>query len=241
MLRAFLPVALAFALCPLVAALAPTDPAGPLARAQALVGFERSLGLYFEPAVAAWFAARPALLGVVEFLYVWGHVPATVGALVWARLEHPGAFTRARDTFVATQAVVVVGYLLMPTAPPRLLTGEVPDGGIVALLQSPYAALPSGHVAFAIVTAGIVGTLAAWRWVRWAAPLYPLLVTLVVVGTANHFWIDAVAGALAAASGFVIARTRTRQLAIPRAAVARTDGHVGPDPPARRARPASSP
>ena len=150
------------------------------------------------------------LLAIASFLYLWAHVPATMGALVWARLEHPRAFPLARDAFVAAQVVVVAGYLLAPTAPPRMLWGPV-DGGWVDRIQSPYAALPSGHVAFACVVAGIVCSLAPWRWVRATVATYPLLVTAIVIATANHFWLDAVAGAGAAASGLalaVIARTR---------------------------------
>jgi hypothetical protein len=74
-------------------------------------------------------------------------------------------------------------------------------------LQSPYAAMPSGHVAFAVVVAGLLSTqVRALRVVAW---LYPLLVTTVVIATANHLWLDAAAGAAAAAGAFaLIAATR---------------------------------
>jgi hypothetical protein len=193
----------AFALCPLAAALAPVSPERPLARLDALVAFERGLGLYFEPGVWRWFEARPALLAVAGFLYLWGHLPATVGALVWARLERPAFFGRARDAFLATQIVVVLGYLLVPTAPPRALDERLDPGGFVHMLQSPYAAMPSGHVAFAVLVAVIVGSQV--RPLRWIAWLYPALVTAIVIGTVNHLWIDAVAGASAAAAGFALA------------------------------------
>jgi hypothetical protein len=116
---------------------------------------------------------------------------------------------------------------------------------VVDLIQSPYAALPSGHVAFAVVSAGIVCSLAPWRWVRAVVAAYPLLVTAIVLATANHFWVDAVAGAGAAASGLaltVIARTLRRRSANRRGGRSRRRGeHVGPDSPAprRRSQPAS--
>jgi hypothetical protein len=130
--------------------------------------------------------------------YVWAHLPATVGALVWARLERPHAFALARDTLLATQLVTVAGYLLVPVAPPRM----VPELGFMDTLssgaqelahtvQSPYAAMPSGHVAFALVAAGIVFAL----------------VLGVIVVTANHLWLDAVGGIAAAALGWGLART----------------------------------
>src|SRR4051812_19193215 len=140
----------AFALCPLAAALAPADPSGPLARADAVVGFEHGIGLFFEPAFARWVSGRPALSALLAFLYLWGHVPATVGSLVWARLERPRFFPLARDAFLATQLLVIAGYLLAPTAPPRMRSGQIHAGGLVHTVQSPYAAMPSGHVAFAV-------------------------------------------------------------------------------------------
>jgi hypothetical protein len=166
------------------------------------VAFERALGLHFEPHVSGWVSARPALASVLAFLYLWGHLPATVGALVWARLERPERFAVARNAFLATQVIVVAGYLIAPTAPPRLLT-SAPEASWAGHLQSPYAAFPSGHVAFAVVVAGIVGLQV--RALRFVAPLYPLLVTAVVIATGNHLWVDAVAGTTAAAGGFALA------------------------------------
>jgi hypothetical protein len=102
-------VAGALALCPAAAAVAPDDPAEPLARLDALVAFEQARGLYFEPQVWGWVADGPAVASVFRFLCLWGHLPATVGALVWARLERPRQFPPARDTFLATQVVLVAG------------------------------------------------------------------------------------------------------------------------------------
>ncbi len=224
-------IAAAFALCPLAAALAPGDPALPLARLDALVAFERALGLYFEPHVWRWVGDRPALASIAGFLYLWGHLPATVGALVWARLERPRRFGLARDTFLATQLIVVAGYLAAPTAPPWMLSQRPDLGSWVHHLQSPYAALPSGHVAFAVFVAGLVGSQV--RALRFVAPLYPLLVTAVVIGTANHLWADAVAGLTAAATGFalaVMARTPRERPENRRGGCTRKAGDVSSDP-----------
>jgi hypothetical protein len=233
----------AFALCPLVAALAPDDPSGPLARLRSLEAFERGLGLYVEPRVWHWFQARPALLAVAGFLYIWGHVPATVGALVWARLERPAFFGLARNAFLATQVVVVLGYLVVPAAPPRMLLEGVDAGGLVHTVQSPYAAMPSGHVAFAVLVAVVVGSqVRALRGIAW---LYPALVTAIVIGTGNHLWVDALAGASAAATGFALA-VMGRTLAAHGSNHCRQHprsqhDHVGLDtsPPRGRARPAT--
>jgi hypothetical protein len=136
--------------------------------------------------------------------YVWVHLPATIGALVWAWLERPGAFPAARNVFVVAQALTVVGYLLAPTAPPRLvgdlgfadtLQGFWGAGAVGAAhtVQSPYAAIPSGHVVFALVAGGVVVALARPLAVRVLGAVYPVLVVTVTLVTANHFWLDALA------------------------------------------------
>jgi len=205
----------ALALCPLVALMAPSEP--PLGRAYALADLERSLGLFFEPAAHAWLAARPGLLTAAGLFYVWVHLPATIGALVWAQLERPRAFPLARDAFLATQTVTVLGYVLFPVAPPRLapdlgftdtLSAVYGTGGeaLAHSVQSPYAAMPSGHMAFALIAAGTVFALVRSRLLRVGAVLYVALVFAVIVTTANHFWLDAAGGALAAAIGVLAAR-----------------------------------
>ncbi|MDA0181523.1 phosphatase PAP2 family protein [Solirubrobacter phytolaccae] len=226
----------ALALCPVVALLAPAD--APLGRTRALADAERALGLFFEPAVHAWVAARPALLTAAGLFYVWVHLPATIGALVWVRLERPHAFAAARDTFLATQVLTVIGYLAFPVAPPRMapelgftdtLATIYGTGGeaLAHTVQSPYAAMPSGHVAFAVVAAGTVFALVRSRVLRVGAVAYVLLVVAVIIGTANHFWLDAVGGAVAAALGFLTVRARTHPKLRRRDGRSRGDDGVG--------------
>jgi hypothetical protein len=202
------PVLLALALCPL-AALATPGRAGPLERMRDLIDVERALGLFVEPSLHAWVAARPHLLHALELSYVGVHLPVTLGVLVWVWIARPDAFPLARNTFAAAQTLSAVGYLVAPTAPPRMVAGlgysaalGPGDHGIGRLVQSPYAAMPSAHTAFALVTAGIVFSLARSRAVRVIALLYPPAVLTEIMATGNHVWLDAVGGAAAAGIGF---------------------------------------
>jgi hypothetical protein len=206
------PVAVVLALCPVVAALAP-GAVGPLARIRELIEDERSLGLFFEPSVHAWVAARPPLLGIAQFAYVGVHLPVMLGVLAWTWFARPRAFPLARNTFVGAQALATLGYVLFPTAAPRMVpeagygadlvgTGQ---HGLERLAMSPYAAMPSGHAAFALIAAGIVVTQARSKAVRVVATLYPVVVLGEIMGTGNHLWLDAVAGAAVAAAGFALA------------------------------------
>jgi hypothetical protein len=195
----------ALAAFPAVALLAPADPSGPIDRARALVGLEERLGLFVEPAIHGWVAPHGTVMAALGFFYVFAHLPALGGALVWTALERPAVYARLRAVALTAHAMTVLGYLLVPTAPPRLLGdprfadtlgGLWGRGGssLAHSVQSPYAAMPSGHVVFATLAGVTVALLARPLAVRVLAAAYPLLVAAVTVLTANHFWLDAVAG-----------------------------------------------
>ena len=135
-----------------------------------------------------------------------------LAVLVWAYLKRPRAFPLARNAFVAAQTLCAIVYIVAPTAPPRMVAGlgysAAPgpgDHGLGRLVQSPYAAMPSAHIAFALVVAGTVFMLARSRRLRVAALLYPLAVLGEIVATGNHIWLDAVGGTVAAGVGLGIA------------------------------------
>lgn len=194
----------ALLLCPLAALAIGTDATDPIARGLAVVELERALGLFVEPAVHGWTAERPTLLTLAGVFYVWAHVPVAGWALVWTWYLRPDRYGRVRDVFLATQGMTVALYLAVPTAPPRLLPGqgfadtlsglwgkELADSS--HLLQSPFAAMPSGHMAFALVAGGTFALLGDQRWLRIFGWLYPPLVALVTVATANHYVVDLLA------------------------------------------------
>jgi hypothetical protein len=210
------PVVLALALSPVVAAVAP-GPQRPLARMRGLIDKERRLGLFFEPRVHAWFDARPPLMRTLRLTYVAAHVPVALGVLIWTRRAHPHAFPQARDTFAATQALAAIGYVIAPTAPPRMIGGlgyddrpRPGDHGLGRSVQSPYAAMPSAHTAFSIVAAGTVWALARSRPVRTAALIYPPAVVVEIIATGDHIWLDALGGLVVAGLGFASARAAHR-------------------------------
>jgi hypothetical protein len=210
------PALLALAFSPAVAAVAP-DPERPLARMRGLIAVERRLGLFFEPAVHAWFRSRPPLMQTLKFTYVAAHLPVALGVLAWARQAHPQAFPLARDTFAATQALAALGYVVAPTAPPRMIAGlgydDAPRPGDHRLgrsIQSPYAAMPSAHTAFSVVAAGTIFGLARSRHVRAAALLYPPAVVAEIIATGDHVWLDALGGLVVAGLGFASARATRR-------------------------------
>jgi membrane-associated phospholipid phosphatase len=85
-------------------------------------------------------------------------------------------------------------------------TGVAPDSASANMLFNPFAAVPSMHVAFALMLGLPMAKMARRRWVKAIWLVYPVVVTFVVVATANHWWMDAILGALTAAVGALGAR-----------------------------------
>ena len=123
-----------------------------------LIDTERRLGLLLEPKVHAWCDARPPLIKALRVTYIAAHLPVALGC--W---RGPGRPIRrsspACNKFAATQTLAAIGYVLAPTAPPRMVTGlrrppRPGDYGLGRIVQSPHGAMPSAHTAFSLVAAG---------------------------------------------------------------------------------------
>jgi membrane-associated phospholipid phosphatase len=192
--------------------------------ARTVVAFERSMGLFFEPGLQAWARGEQSVLMTANWMYVNSHFVVTTTFLIWLYIARNRAFYYVRNMFLVAMTLALAGYLLYPTAPPRFLpewgftdtvAAFVGDGAenTADVLYNPFAAVPSMHVAFALMIAvpGFVLVKRRVLKVLWA--VYPGLVTFVVVVTANHFWIDAALGALVAAlsawaASYAFARVR---------------------------------
>ncbi len=195
-----------------------------IANAERVIHLERSLGAFFEPGLQQAFLGHQWIIDLANFMYLNSHFIVTTTFLTWLYLYRNEYFRFVRNMFIVAMGIALVGYLLFPTAPPRLVpwagftdtvgafTNTNQDSGAVSLLVNPYAAVPSMHIAFALMI-GVPGALLARSSLArawWS--LYPLLVLFVIVVTANHFWFDAAAGAavacLAAFSATQLARVR---------------------------------
>jgi hypothetical protein len=192
------------------------------ARAQAarnadrLVALERRFRIHVEPALQRALLPRTRLVAFLNVAYVTLNVGLTVGWLIHLFRRRDPEFHRLRRAAVFTTLGAQPVFLLFPVAPPRTLdhfvdtiadvSGLDLDRGLVAELYDPIAAMPSIHVAYAVVTAAAIAATAGRTSVRRAAPAYPPLVALVVFATANHFVLDALGGAVLATTALRIAR-----------------------------------
>ena len=184
--------------------------------AERIVALERRLRIHVEPQLQALLLPRRRLVAVLNVAYVTLNVGLTVGWLM--RLFHrrdPG-FHLLRRAAVATTLGAQPVFLLFPVAPPRTLdhfvdtiadvSGVDLDSGLIAHLYDPIAAMPSIHVAYAVVTATGIARTSRSPLARALAPAYPPAVALVVFATANHYVLDAVAGAALGGAALRLAR-----------------------------------
>ena len=195
----------------------PTGAALAFEHGRQLISMERSLGLFIEPGVQNWAEHVPGLTDVASWIYLNAQTSVTVGSLVYLYLFHNESFYFVRNMFMVAMGIALLGYLVYPTAPPRFF----PEWGFfdsvsnftgvhhtdrVNALFNPYAAVPSMHVCFALMIGVPISRLARWRAARYFWAVYPLLVTFVIVSTANHFVADAFLGAcVAGASAYAAA------------------------------------
>ena len=185
--------------------------------ARAVVDAERALHLFFEPGLQQWMRDNAdAVVWAANWMYVNSHFVVTTTFLVWLYLARNHAYYFVRNMFMIAMGLALVGYVAMPTAPPRFM----PEWGFADtvatfvgdsaeqsanVLYNPFAAMPSMHVAFALMIAVPAIMLVRNRALKVAWATYPAIVTFVVVVTANHFWLDAAVGAVVAAVSAVAA------------------------------------
>jgi hypothetical protein len=184
--------------------------------AERVVALERRLGIHVEPQLQELLLPRRRVLRVLNVAYVVSNAALTVGWLIRLYAKRHPEFHRFRRAAVLTTLACQPIFYLFPCAPPRSLdhfvdtiadvSGVDLDSGAVAQLYDPLAAMPSIHVAYAVVTAAGVSAASESAALRALAPAYPPLVAAVVFVTANHYVLDAIAGAAVATVALRLSR-----------------------------------
>jgi hypothetical protein len=187
-----------------------------------LVRLEQHLHSWAEPDVNRWVTSIHWLALADGYWYAIAHVLVTASVLAYLWARHPAIQAALRNALIAMSLAALAVYWLYPVAPPRLTVGGMTDTLISndilgarhlhAGLVNLYAAMPSLHVAWACWCAAAL-TLALSHRARFLVWLYPLAMTFVVVGTANHYFIDALAGLLLASVPLAVVTVRTRRSA----------------------------
>src|SRR5712691_1058955 len=193
------------------------DPTRAFANGWRVIDVEQRLAGLGELTLQGWTQSSRVLETLVSWTY-WNSEFTVVGlALLWVYLRRNGAFLRFRNTILLANVLGLIGYALLPTAPPRMFSSigfvNHHTNGIVSLAANPYAAMPSLHAADALIVGIVLASVVrrpVWKalWLFW-----PLWVWFAVMATGNHFWLDVLAGiVLAAVTLVLVYRVPARRL-----------------------------
>jgi hypothetical protein len=217
---------------------APSHEVGAFHRAKSVLSIERALHINVEHSVNAFVAGHSWLAYISDYYYATLHFVVTIGVLVWLYVRHPLRYRSIRTVLIVTNLVALIGFWFISLAPPRMLPGFVDTvvkfhtwgsvaSGSIAKESNQFAAMPSLHIGWALWCAIAIVTLAKRRWVRILGAAYPACTLFVVIGTANHFVLDAVGGALALCLGVVVERLLSGRHAYSRTAFS---SHLSAEP-----------
>ncbi|HET6816121.1 MAG TPA: phosphatase PAP2 family protein [Mycobacteriales bacterium] len=180
------------------------------AHAVGVLHIEDAMDLAWEQTVNNALAAHSFLAVSADYLYATLHYIVTPLVLVWLWRRHRSDYSRARTTLMVATILGLIGFTLLPVAPPRMLPGFVdtmakysnfgwwsqdasaPRG--VGRYTNEFAAMPSLHVGWALWCGWQLVRHGRRRMTQIAGVVYPALMVVVVVGTGNHYLLDAVAG-----------------------------------------------
>ncbi|MYU22184.1 phosphatase PAP2 family protein [Streptomyces sp. SID8352] len=189
----------------------------------AILDIEKALFLNAEHPLNRLFTREPWIGVPADFWYASLHYVVTPAVLVWLFRSHTVRYRAARTWLMVSTFIGLIGFTLLPTCPPRLLDaghgfvdtmaqyssygwwgGEASAPRGLGGMTNQYAAMPSLHVGWALWCGVLLWRHGRTRTARVAGVVYPLVTTIVVMGTANHYLLDAVAGAAVMGAGLLL-------------------------------------
>ncbi|MEV5957052.1 phosphatase PAP2 family protein [Streptomyces sp. NPDC051987] len=190
----------------------------------AILRIEKDLRLNAEHPLNRLFTREPWLGIPADFWYASLHYLVTPAILVFLFRKRAEAYRRARTWLMTSTFIGLIGFTLLPTCPPRLL--DVKYGFVDTMAQyssygwwggdasaprglggmtNQYAAMPSLHCGWALWCGVMLWRHGGNRLTKVVGVAYPLLTAIVVMGTANHYFLDAVAGVFVMGVGYLLA------------------------------------
>ena len=166
---------------------------------------ERALHLPSEVTVQHWFLPYPSLIKFFNVYYATIHFPALIAFLVWMFFRHRSHYPAVRNTVAILTASCLL-IQLIPVAPPRMFGnlgfvdtalryGQSVYGAAGSGFADQLSAMPSVHVAWAVLEAAFVLPMSPSKW-RWLVLVHTTLTILIVTVTANHWWLDGIVAAI---------------------------------------------
>ncbi len=154
--------------------------------------------------------------------YVWMHFPVTGFFTAWLYLHRHDLYKRIRAMLIGVSLPALFLQISFPVAPPRLIgVGELVDtmakfgpsayADVHSGLANQYAALPSLHAGWALICAVIAWQMRGHILAK-VMTAHLVITTLVVVVTANHYWIDVILGfTMVGVAWFILERHQSRR------------------------------
>lgn len=171
-----------------------------------IVALERWFGLFVEPQLNRVLISSDSLVWLANRYYVHGHFPVMAAVLIWLYARHSDVYRPFRSLLIGASAIGMVIHAAYPLAPPRMVPGlgfvdtlaqfgpvVYASGSVTADEANRLAAMPSLHAGWALLVAIAVVSASRHPW-RWIALAHPVLMTVTIMATANHWWLDAVFG-----------------------------------------------
>ena len=181
-----------------------------------IIDFQRALGSMFELTLQRAVEGSGFLIQATSLTY-WLSQFAVVGlALLYVYFRAHDRFARFRNWLIVGNVMGLVGYVLVPTAPPRMFpeagftdtlaahSSVNHDSPFVAFSSNPYAAMPSLHALDALIVGIVMAAVVRRRWAKVLWLAWPPWVWFAVMATGNHFWLDVAAGVLVAAVAWAV-------------------------------------
>ena len=222
-----------------------------LENARRVIDLEIRGGLFLEPAWQDWaIASARELVVFFNWAYIVTFWPIIAVAAVTLYLTNRARYTYYRNIVLLSFAVALVGFMIFPLAPPRMIPEYFVDtiklfgptsyaSREFANFYNAYAAMPSLHFGWTVMF-GVLFLATPNKLVKVFGIIYPTMTLFAITITGNHYIMDAIGGGLLAFAAFLamelgIKRRLLIPLAAPRAvdffrrcrdhlAAARTDG-----------------
>jgi membrane-associated phospholipid phosphatase len=196
----------------------------PVARenARRVIAFESNVHALFEQSLQSLLLSSRYLVDLAAATYWLSQFVVLGIALLWVYFRQTESFTRFRNWLMLANVIGLVGFVFVPTAPPRmfpnlgfldveaLFSGITPSSKGVSSLANPYAAMPSLHAADAFIVGISMAYVCRRLWAKVLWLIWPLWVWFTVMATGNHFWLDCLVGVLVAVIAAPVADPRFR-------------------------------
>lgn len=200
-----------------------------LRNSRALYELQRALHLDIELGLNRWLARRRLLRIAANYEYAFTYIVTTFVLLFWLYARRPTTYRWACTSFIKINLAALAVFAVYPLAPPRFIPelgyiDTVVEGRTWGSWGSPWVsqanqigAMPSLHVAWALWVSLVLASINGSPWMHALSALHILVTLLVIMATANHYILDAVAGALLALGcvAWVRRRDRCRRAKLP--------------------------